>query len=127
MFCSPIDGFVRLAGTLEFSGRNHDIRLARLHQLDAAARRYFDRTGSGEPLSEWCGLRPCTPDGLPVIGPVPGVLGAYVATGHAMLGLTLGPVTGMLIADLVVDGVAGLPTGAFRADRFGRGETAGVT
>jgi D-amino-acid dehydrogenase len=127
VFCSPIDGFVRLAGTLEFSGRNHDIRLARLHQLDAAARRYFDRTGSGEPLSEWCGLRPCTPDGLPVIGPVPGVLGAYVATGHAMLGLTLGPVTGMLIADLVVDGVAGLPTGAFRADRFGRGETAGVT
>lgn len=128
VFCTPMGGLVRLAGTLEFSGLNEDIRPARLHQLDAAARRYFDDVGAGESLSEWCGLRPCTPDGLPVIGPVPGVLGAYVATGHAMLGLTLGPVTGQLVADIVLDGVAGLPTAAFRPGRFGRaGSGSGVS
>jgi D-amino-acid dehydrogenase len=111
---------LRFAGTLEFSGRNHDIRPDRLHQLDAAALRYFTVEELSEPVSEWCGLRPCTPDGLPVIGEVPGHPGAFVATGHAMLGLTLGPMTGSLMAELVLEGSPGLPVGAFRADRFSR-------
>lgn len=120
VFCSPMGDRVRFAGTLEFSGRNHAIRRDRLHQLDAAAQRYFTVGELPDPVSEWCGLRPCTPDGLPVIGEVPGCVGAYVATGHAMLGLTLGPVTGRLVADLVVRGSTSLALGAFRADRFGR-------
>ena len=118
MFCSPLERNVRFAGTLEFSGRNLDLRRQRLDQLDAAARRYFTVTDLSERVSEWCGLRPCTPDGLPVIGRVPGYSGAYVSTGHAMLGLTLGPVTGSLIADLVIDGSASLGIEAFRPGRF---------
>ena len=121
VFCSPMEDRVRFAGTLEFSGRNHEIRPDRLRQLDAAARRYFTAGELSEPVSEWCGLRPCTPDGLPVIGEVPGTAGAFVATGHAMLGLTLGPMTGSLVADLVLEGRPELPVGAFRADRFWRG------
>jgi len=120
VFCSPLAGFVRFAGTLEFSGRNLEMRRRRLDQLDAAARRYFRGVEANEPLSEWCGLRPCSPDGLPVIGPVPGCGGAYVATGHAMLGLTLGPVTGALLAELVVEGSASLEIDAFSPGRFGR-------
>ena len=120
VFCSPLDEYVRFAGTLEFSGRNLDLRRDRLEQLDAAARRYFTIADLPEPISQWCGLRPCTPDGLPVIGRVPGYMGAFVATGHAMLGLTLGPVTGQLIADLVIEGAASLDVDAFRAGRFGR-------
>jgi len=89
-------------------------------ELDAAARRYFTVTDLSERVSEWCGLRPCTPDGLPVIGRVPGYSGAYVSTGHAMLGLTLGPVTGSLIADLVIGGTASLGIEAFRPGRFSR-------
>ena len=120
VFCSPMGDRVRFAGTLEFSGLNHDIRRERLEQLDAAAERYFGAANLSEPVSEWCGLRPCTPDGLPVVSRVPGYLGAYVATGHGMLGLTLGPITGSLVADLVVDGSTNLEIDAFRAGRFGR-------
>jgi D-amino-acid dehydrogenase len=123
VFCSPLDEYVRFAGTLEFSGPNLNLRRDRLEQLDAAARRYFTITDLPEPISEWCGLRPCTPDGLPVIGRVPGYMGAYAATGHAMLGLTLGPITGQLIADLVVGESPFLEIEAFRAGRFGRSQT----
>jgi D-amino-acid dehydrogenase len=120
VFCSPMPDHVRMAGTLEFSGLNLDMRRDRLEQLDAAARRYFEVGELSEPVSEWCGLRPCTPDGLPVIGRVPNFEGAFVATGHAMLGLTLGPITGSLVADLVVRGTAPLPLEAFRPERFAR-------
>ena len=118
VFCSPMQDHVRFAGTLEFSGLNLDVRGKRLEQLDAAARRYFAATELSEPVSEWCGLRPCTPDGLPVIGRVPGYEGAYVTTGHAMLGLTLGPITGSVVADLVVRGSPTLEIEAFRPERF---------
>ena len=49
----------------------------------------------------WRGLRPCAPDGLPIIGPVDGVANLVLATAHAMLGITLAPVTGEIVADLV--------------------------
>jgi D-amino-acid dehydrogenase len=115
-----MENHVRFAGTLEFSGLNLDLRRDRLEQLDAAARRYFRTDALPPPVSEWCGLRPCTPDGLPVIGRVPGHSGAFVATGHAMLGLTLGPVTGALMADLVTGRTPSLGIDAFRAGRFSR-------
>jgi D-amino-acid dehydrogenase len=53
------------------------------------------------------------------VGPVPGYRGAYVATGHAMLGLTLGPVTGKLISEYVLDGKPSLDLTALRLERFG--------
>ena len=121
VFCSPMEDHVRFAGTLEFSGLNLNLRRDRLEQLDAAARRYFTTTDLSAPVSEWCGLRPCTPDGLPVIGRVPGYEGAYVTTGHAMLGLTLGPITGSLVADLVIRGTPTLEIDAFRPERFAGG------
>ena len=52
-------------------------------------------------IKPWSGLRPCMPDGLPCIGPLPGLQNVTVATGHAMLGLSLGPVTGKLVTDLI--------------------------
>ena len=118
VFCTPMDGFLRLAGTLEFSGLNHRIRRGRLGQLTRAAARYLEAAGRAPVRSEWCGLRPCLPDGLPVIGPAPRHQGLYVATGHAMLGLTLGPVTGRLMAECVLDGRPSLDLEPFRVDRF---------
>jgi len=59
---------------------------------------------SDAPLSEWCGLRPVSSDGLPIVGPLKGLDRVVVATGHGMLGLTLGPVTGRIVADWVLDG-----------------------
>lgn len=118
VFCTPLRGFVRFAGTLEFSGVNHEIRRPRLEQLTKAAAGYLRGMGDAESISEWCGLRPCIADGLPVIGPVPGLRGLFVATGHAMLGLTLGPVTGKVISEYVLEGRPSLPLDDFRVDRF---------
>ena len=118
VFCTPLEGFTRLAGTLEFSGLNHEIRQGRLEQLTDAARQYLNGVGDAPPHSEWCGLRPCTPDGMPYVGPVPGQDGLFIATGHAMLGLTLGPVTGQIISEQVLDGRTTLPAGALGVERL---------
>jgi D-amino-acid dehydrogenase len=118
VFCTPMEGFVRFAGTLEFSGLNHDIRRPRLEHLTQAAERYLEGMAEGDADSEWCGLRPCSPDGLPMVGPVPGVYGLFLATGHAMLGLTLGPVTGKLISEMVLDGAPSRDLTPLRVDRF---------
>lgn len=106
VFATPLPGRLRLAGTLEFSGVNDRIRRQRLEQLLLGARLYLDGLDGPDvaTVSEWCGLRPCTPDGLPAVGPLPGWNDLYAATGHAMLGLTYGPITGEMLADLLVDG-----------------------
>lgn len=98
VFCTPLDTVVRFAGTMEFSGENDRLRPERLQQLTTAARARFPDMGTARPRSQWCGLRPMSVDGLPIVGRVGGVEGLSVATGHGMLGLTLGPVTGSLIA-----------------------------
>ncbi|HSM62168.1 MAG TPA: FAD-dependent oxidoreductase, partial [Longimicrobiales bacterium] len=104
VFCTPMRGFVRYAGTMEFSGLNDVMRRDRLQQLTEGAARYLPGVRGDAPLSEWCGLRPMAVDGLPIVGAIPGVGGAVVATGHGMLGLTLGPVSGRIVAELVLDG-----------------------
>lgn len=102
VFCTPMDTFVRFAGTMEFSGANRVMRPPRLRQLTRAGRLCFPGLGTARPLSEWCGLRPMSVDGLPIVGPLGGVEGLVVATGHGMLGLTLGPVTGEIVARCVM-------------------------
>ena len=118
VFCTPMAGFTRLAGTLEFSGVNHELRPRRLERLTAAAEAYLGGIRGAAIRSEWCGLRPCTPDGIPYVGPVPGQSGLFVATGHAMLGLTLAPVTGKLIEEYVLEGGTSLPAGALGLERL---------
>lgn len=104
VFCTPMDTFVRFAGTMEFSGSNHVMRHDRLRQLTTAAREAFPALGSARPNSEWVGLRPMSADGLPIVGPLGDVEGLVVATGHGMLGLTLGPLTGQMVANQVLGG-----------------------
>ena len=118
VFCTPLDDFVRFAGTLEFSGLNHDLRQDRLDQLMRSASLYFDGVTQAETLDVWVGLRPCTTDGLPAIGPLPDVHGLYAATGHGMLGLTLGPVTGKLLSEQILDGSTSLQLEPFDPGRF---------
>ncbi len=118
VFCTPLEGVVRLAGTMELSGMNHHMRPERLEQLNVGAELYLEGMSRPPPRSEWCGLRPCTPDGLPILGPISGHEGLFAATGHAMLGLTLAPVTGRTLAEYVLDGSPSLEVGALTPDRF---------
>jgi D-amino-acid dehydrogenase len=120
VFCTPMNGFVRFAGTLELSGVNHEIRRPRLEQLTNAAARYLRTMQDATVKSEWCGLRPCLPDGLPAVGPVSRCPGLFIATGHAMMGLTLGPVTGKLMAECVLDGASSMDITALHPERFSR-------
>ena len=71
-----------------------------------------------EPRFEWAGMRPTTPDDLPLIGTVPGFDHLYVATGHGMLGVTLAPATGAALAPLVLEDRTMPELEPFGLDRF---------
>jgi D-amino-acid dehydrogenase len=102
---SPMSGALRFGGTMELAGLNEDINPIRVQGIAAAAQLYYpdlkpeDFTG----IRAWRGLRPCSPDGLPYVGRSRGYSNLLVATGHAMLGITLGPITGKLSAQILSD------------------------
>jgi D-amino-acid dehydrogenase len=98
---TPLGSRLRLAGTLELSGLDLRVDPIRLEALARAARRTLVLPPDPRTVQVWRGLRPCAPDGLPVIGPVDGVANLFLATAHAMHGITLAPVTGEIMADLI--------------------------
>jgi D-amino-acid dehydrogenase len=105
---SPFDGGVRVAGVFELGASNDDVSPAVGERLLAAARPYLAgwQPDPDGPVEAWAGLRPATPDGLPLIGALPGLDDIYLATGHGMLGVTLAPATAELLAPLVLEGLA---------------------
>ena len=113
---TPMGNKLRVGGTMEICGTDLSINRTRLQGIIEGFCEFFPAfspdafTG----IEPWSGLRPCTPDGLPCIGPIPGTQNATVATGHNMLGLSLGPVTGELVAAQL----AGQPSIAFDAQRL---------
>ncbi len=100
--CSPFDGGVRLAGTLELAGIDLRIDPRRLAAVARSADAYLKDWRPVRPELEWAGLRPLPADSLPLIGRAPGQEGLFVATGHGMLGITLAPATGAALAPLVL-------------------------
>ncbi|MEV0946811.1 FAD-dependent oxidoreductase [Rhodococcus sp. NPDC049939] len=96
---TPLDGFLRLAGTMEFGGFDERVNATRVGAIRRAAAENLD--GWDDPPGAaipWAGLRPMTPDGLPVIGRLDRFANAYMASGHGMLGLTLAPGTAELVS-----------------------------
>ena len=117
---TPFDGAVRLAGTMEFSGINAVERPARVAAISRTASTML-RNWPADPAAaqrRGNGLRPMTPDGIPVLGLLPGFRNLAVATGHAMLGVTLGPATGDTIAETVMTGRAPAVLEPFSPARF---------
>ena len=98
---SPAGPTLRFAGTLELVGMDFSINQRRVNAMRRAARDYLADLEETETLEIWRGLRPCTPDGLPIIGRTRAFENLIVASGHAMLGMSLGPVTGKLVEQLV--------------------------
>ncbi len=98
---SPFEDGLRLGSMMEFAGYDTSIPPHRIQQLRESARPYLVASLDGEAQETWYGWRPMTWDSLPIIGPVPGLGNALLATGHNMLGLSLAPSTGKLIAELV--------------------------
>jgi D-amino-acid dehydrogenase len=114
---TPLDGVVRFAGTMELSGVNHDVSRRRVDAIGTAVGRALPSLASRPPVHVWRGLRPCTPDGLPVIGRPPGIENATLAAGHGMWGLQLAPVTAELVAR-VISGDDAADLVPLRAGRF---------
>ena len=98
---SPFENGLRLGSMMEFSGYDTSIREQRIQQLRDSARPYLVASVDGEAKETWYGWRPMTWDSLPIIGAMPNLENAFLATGHNMLGLSLAPCTGRLIAELV--------------------------
>jgi D-amino-acid dehydrogenase len=115
---TPLGDGLRLAGTVELSGLNLRVDERRVGRLLTGARSFLNGLEEARVESTWCGLRPMTADGLPVIGRAPGVAGVVVATGHAMMGFLLGPLTGRLVSEIVMDGKTSLDVAELGADRF---------
>lgn len=102
---TPLNGMIRVAGTMEFAGLDDSINATRVAAVKrAAAEGLSDWDPEAPHRSAWAGMRPMTPDGLPIIGPLARGSNTLLATGHAMLGLTQAPATARVIRDLVRTG-----------------------
>jgi len=95
---TPLPDRLRLSGTLELAGLDLSISARRVDAIRLGGDRWFRGLAGREVLETWAGLRPCLPDGLPAIGRAGRVV---IATGHAMKGVALAPVTGRIVAQLV--------------------------
>jgi D-amino-acid dehydrogenase len=118
VIATPLDGRLRLAGTLELSGLDMSVDPVRLDALGKAARRTLTLAPDSRVVGIWRGLRPCTPDGLPAIGRAPGAENLFLATGHAMLGITLAPATAEIVASQVAGERSAHDTAPFDPSRF---------
>jgi D-amino-acid dehydrogenase len=102
---TPMGSSLRFGGTMEIAGLNEDINPVRVRGIIKAVPKYFPKFTPDDfaDVKPWCGLRPCSPDGLPYVGRAQGFDNLSIATGHAMMGLSLGPITGKLISQIISD------------------------
>jgi D-amino-acid dehydrogenase len=119
---TPMGDSIRFGGTMELAGVDTEIDLGRVRGIADAVGRYFPDfpPESFRNVRAWCGLRPCSPDGLPYLGRFARPANLVAATGHAMMGVSLGPISGKLVAEILSDEPPSIPIEAFRPDRYAR-------
>ncbi len=117
---TPMGSTLRFGGTMEIAGLNEDITARRVKGIVNAVPRYFPEFSPKdfEGIQPWCGLRPCSPDGMPYMGRFAEYENLSTASGHAMMGLSLGPVTGQLMSELLSGEPTSLPLTLMNPDRF---------
>jgi D-amino-acid dehydrogenase len=115
---SPLGDLLRFTGRLELSDLATTVNASRIAGIERAVREYIHVDDKLDIHDTWAGLRPTTPDGLPIIGRSTRYRNLILATGHAMLGLSLGPGTGQVVSDLVNGKEAAFDLSPLRAERF---------
>ncbi len=117
---TPMDGALRVGGTMEVAGLNEDINPVRVRGIVDSFCTYFPefKADNFAGIRPWRGLRPCSPDGLPFIGRTAKFSNFSAATGHAMLGMTLGPATGKLMAEILSGQKPSLEIALLSPDRY---------
>ena len=117
---TPMTGFTRFAGTMEIAGLDETIRKERVEAIANAAQRFYNnlKFSSEEKDKATFGFRPVSPDGVPFIGKLKKHSNITIATGHAMMGWSLGPGTGKLISELIAKKQPSLSIERFSPERF---------
>jgi D-amino-acid dehydrogenase len=122
---TPMGSSLRFGGTMEIAGLNEEINPVRVQGIINAVPRYYPEFAPRhfEGVQPWRGLRPCSPDGLPYVGRTRRFANLSIASGHAMMGLTLGPITGKLMAEVLSGEKPSIAIERLDPDRFvGRGK-----
>jgi D-amino-acid dehydrogenase len=115
---SPLGGLLRFTGRLEMGNYSMTPNPLWIRRLENSVREYIALDEKLDVKETWAGLRPVTPDGMPIIGRAPNFSNLILATGHAMLGLSLGPGTGQVVAELVTGQKSAFDLSPLRAERF---------
>lgn len=100
---TPMGKNLRIGGTMEIAGLNEEINPVRVRGIIKAVPKYYPefREEHFAGIQPWRGLRPCSPDGLPYLGRSRSYQNLCISTGHAMMGLSLGPISGKLLAQIL--------------------------
>lgn len=116
---TPMDGFTRFSGTMEINKINHKINPVRVNAIANSVSKYYHglKISTQDKEAAQCGLRPVTPDGLPYIGRTTLFSNLTFATGHAMMGWSLGPATGKLVSEIISDQKPSLDLNPFQVER----------
>ena len=117
---TPMGNTLRFGGTMEITGIDHAINMNRVKGIVNSIPKYYPEMNVAVPEKEkvWHGLRPCSPDGLPYIGRSKSLRNLVFATGHSMMGLSLGPGTGKLVSELIDEEKTSIEISAFEPERF---------
>ena len=117
---TPMGETLRVGGTMEISGLNEAISPIRVRGIVESFCRYYPEFTPKDfaNIPPWHGLRPCSPDGLPYVGRTARYANLSLATGHAMMGMSLGPITGKLLAEILSGGQPSLDLTLLSPDRY---------
>lgn len=117
---TPMGSALRVGGTMELGSHSSGINPPRVRGILRSLARYLPalKPRVFEGVVPWSGLRPCTPDGLPYLGRTVRWENVVVATGHAMLGMSMGPITGKLVAELISGETPSIDLAALRPERY---------
>jgi D-amino-acid dehydrogenase len=117
---APMGTGVRFGGTMEVTGLREGVSESRVRGIKRSVQRVFPDLGEEAfaGVVPWYGFRPTSPDGLPYVGRYGGVRNLVVATGHAMIGVSLAPATGRLVGELLLGGSPSHPLEALSPDRY---------
>ena len=117
---TPMGNDLRIGGTLELSGLSKKINSKRVESIIESVPKYYKNIDIpfGDETKIWKGYRPCSPDGMPYIGRLKTLSNLFVGTGHGMMGLSLGAVTGKLLSQVITNQKYLMSIEPFRLDRF---------
>ena len=118
---TPLGTSLRFGGTMEIGGTDRSVNMNRVKGIVETVPKFYPDMKVAVPSERevWSGLRPCSPDGLPYIGRSSKLKNLILATGHSMMGMSLGPATGKLVSEIVDEVACSMDVKALDPERFG--------